>query len=61
MLDPGGEPPLAHLTGALPQPFHPIGREGLWDHAGITVKPFLNPVRKTVADNPLGTFKKEAI
>jgi len=57
----GGELPLAHLTGALPQPLHLIGREGLWDYARITGKPSL-PVRRRVADNnPLGTFKKEAI
>jgi len=59
MLDSGANC-LAHLTGAL-QPLHLIGCEGLWDYAGITGKPFLHPVRKRGADNPLGTFKKEAI
>jgi hypothetical protein len=56
----GGELPLAHLTGALPQSLHLIGREGLWDYARITGKPSLL-VRRRVADNSLGTFKKEAI
>jgi hypothetical protein len=44
---------LAHLTGALPQPLHLIGREGLWDYARITGKPEV-----TVVTRPITRFDR---